>query len=68
MTPEEVAEVVKGLLATKSWNEPDVYIRGVTGKLIVRQTSEVQRQIEKLLVELGVFEAKPNGGLGGGGF
>ena len=40
MTPQEVTEVVKGLVQPKTWTQPDRYIRGVTGKLVVRQLPE----------------------------
>jgi hypothetical protein len=58
MTPQEVMEVVKGLTDAKAWNTPDAYIRGATGKLIVKQTPSVHRQIEKLLDQLGAAVPK----------
>jgi hypothetical protein len=58
MTPEEVAEVVKSLVPTKNWNQPEVYIRGVAGQLIVRQTPGVQGKIEKLLHDLDAGQIK----------
>ena len=44
MSPQEVADVVQGLIQPNSWSQPEIYIRGVTGKLIVRQTPGVQRK------------------------
>jgi hypothetical protein len=74
MTPQEVMEVVKGLTEAKTWNTPDAYIRGATGKLIVKQTPSVHRQIEKLLDQLGAAVPKmptsgnrSGTGFGGGG-
>lgn len=76
MGPQEVAEVVKGLIEPKSWTQPDVYIRGVTGKLVVRQLPSVHREIEKLLDKLGASvpttglkgSTAPAGQSGGGSF
>lgn len=71
MTPKEVADTVKALVAPESWKGEDVYIQGVTGRLIVRQTPEVHAEIVKLLWELKV---SAGGGIklprpaGGGGF
>ncbi len=53
MTPQEVMEVVKGLVEPKSWGQGEAFIRGATGKLIVRQTPAVQEAVAKLLDELG---------------
>ena len=53
MTPQEVADLVKALVEPKSWSQPDVFIRGVTGKLVVKQVPSIHRQIEKLLDQLG---------------
>ena len=72
MTPQEVVEVIKALTAPKSWAQPDIYIRGATGKLIVKQMMPVQKEIEKLLGQLGVQPEKRvnalGAGQGGGGF
>jgi hypothetical protein len=75
MTPQEIVEVIKGLVAPKSWSQPDVYIRGVTGKLIVKHSTAVQKEIVKLLGQLGVHAQKAGIGFsrshdsfGGGGF
>jgi hypothetical protein len=75
MTPQEVMEVVKSLTDAKSWSTSDAYIRGATGKLIVKQTPTVHRQIEKLLDQLGTAVPKMTTGnqagpgkFGGGGF
>jgi hypothetical protein len=79
MTPQEVAEVVKTLVEPKSWNQQDVYIRGVTGKLVVRQLPSIHREIGKLLSQLDAvvpnmggsgektLGAKNTGGFGGTG-
>src|SRR5262249_16208719 len=64
MTPQEVAEVVKALVAPKSWNQQDVYVRGVTGKLLVRQAPSVHKEIRKLLGNLGAGVAAPPAGPG----
>jgi hypothetical protein len=67
MTPQEIAEVVQGLVQSKSWLEPDTYIRGVTGKLIVRQTPVVHREIERVLDKIGARPPKARpAGFGGG--
>jgi uncharacterized membrane protein YgcG len=60
MTPQEVAEIVQGLVEPNSWhNRPEAYIRGVTGKLIVRQTPRVHREIERVLDKIGAKPPKP---------
>lgn len=73
MTPQEVADLVKALVEPKSWTQPDVFIRGVTGKLVVKQVPSIHRQIEKLLDQLGASVpttgSKPQSTpAGGGGF
>ena len=47
MTPDEVAEVVTAVVEPKSWSRPDTYIRGVAGKLIVRQAPERSKRSAK---------------------
>jgi hypothetical protein len=71
MTPKEVADTVKALVAAESWKAEGVYIQGVTGRLIVRQTQEVHQEIVKLLSALKVSAGggvKMPGPAGGGGF
>jgi len=75
MEPQEIVEVIKGLVAPKSWTQPDVYIHGATGKLIVKNSSAVQKEIVKLLGQLGVHAQKAgivlsgsHDSFGGGGF
>jgi hypothetical protein len=60
-TPQEVAEVVKSLVQPKSWGQGEAYIRGITGKLVVRQTPSVHREVDKVLKKL-----DPPGSIGGG--
>jgi hypothetical protein len=67
MTPQEVAEAVQGLVQPGSWSLPEIYIRGFTGKLVVRQTPAIHREIDKLLDKIEAKPPKPSGG-GGGGF
>jgi hypothetical protein len=50
-----------------SWSQPEIYIRGFTGKLVVRQTPAIHREIDKLLDKIEAKPPKPSGG-GGGGF
>jgi hypothetical protein len=66
MAPQEVMEVVKTLVEPKSWGQGDAYIRGATGRLIVRQTPGIQVAVKKLLDELGA-SALDSGGVGKGG-
>jgi hypothetical protein len=72
MTPQEVADLVKALVEPKSWSQPDVFVRGVTGKLVVKQVPSLHRQIEKLLDQLGASvpttASKPPAANAGGGF
>ena len=83
MTPQEVAEAIQGLVEPKSWSKPDTYIHGFTGKLVVRQSPAVHREIDKVLEKLGAKPPKVIGvipvvgqngqqpagdGFGGGGF
>jgi hypothetical protein len=63
MTAQEVADVVKSLVEPKSWSQGDVYIKGVTGKLVVQQLPGVQREIKKLLLRL---DAVPINAFSGG--
>ncbi len=67
MTPQEVMEIVKGLVEPKGWGQGDAFIRGATGKLIVRQTPGVQAAVKKLLDEIGASIPKSNGFGSGGG-
>jgi hypothetical protein len=62
MSPQETAEIVKALVEPKSWLRGDAYIRGATGKLIVRQLPSIHREIEKLLLHLDVLPLKEPAG------
>jgi hypothetical protein len=74
MTPKEVAELVKALVDPKGWGKEDVFVQGVTGRLVVKQTPAVQREVSELLSKLGMNATygygssgpAPTGG--GGGF
>jgi hypothetical protein len=55
IAPEKLMELVISLIEPTSWGRrPDVYINTAPGRLIVRHTEQVHRQIHELLVELGV--------------
>ena len=66
MTPQEVMDVVKGLVEPKSWGQGDAYLRGATAKLIVRQTPAVHAEVKKLLDKIGASAPVLGGGMGGG--
>jgi hypothetical protein len=74
MTPNEIVETLKLMVEPQSWTDKQFFIHAVTGRLIVRHTPKVQREIRKLLLELGVdalsgagAAAAGGGGFGGGG-
>lgn len=55
---QKLMDLVTGLIQPDSWkNCPDVYINSAPGRLIVRHTEFVHRQIEQLLAEL--FRPRP---------
>jgi hypothetical protein len=70
--------VVRDLIEPKSWTDGSGYIAAVPAQIVVRQTPEVQRRVEKLLQDMGALvgpnanNAAPSaggrGGFGGGAF
>jgi hypothetical protein len=55
IAPEKLMELVTSLIEPTSWGRrPDVYINTAPGRLIVRHTEQVHRQIHELFLELGV--------------
>jgi hypothetical protein len=65
IAPEKLMELVTSLIEPTSWDRrPDVYINTAPGRLIVRQTEPVHRQIRELLQELGVHRQRTSWALG----
>ena len=79
----QVVGMIQKLVAPKSWSEPAAYIATVPGAIVVRQTPAVHRQIQELLIRLGIGSvmniansgsgsrkknASAGGGFGGGAF
>jgi hypothetical protein len=64
---EEVLDVIRELVEPDSWKREGVYARAVGGRLIIRQTEAVHREISQVLGRLGVFFYAPPSGPGGGG-
>lgn len=55
MSPSEIIDAVVALATRASWNQEGVYIQGAPGRLIVRQTPQVHREVLDLLRELDVL-------------
>ncbi len=51
---KDFVDVVKDLVEPKSWTG-DAYIHGVPGAIVVRQTSAIQKRVEKMLIDLGAI-------------
>ncbi len=60
----DLVEIITTLVEPESWGREDVYIKAVPARLIVRHTAATHRQIEKLLVQLGLVSPY-RGGFGG---
>ncbi len=55
ITTDEVARLLKEFVAPQTWgSDPEVQMRAVGGRLVIRQRYSVHKQIDKFLVELGV--------------
>lgn len=65
-TADELAKVIQELIEPGSWKEGAVYVKPLTGRLIVKHHPATQRRIEKLLSELNVILVSPTGGPFGG--
>jgi hypothetical protein len=66
---DDLVELVINLIEPESWSREGVLIKAVPGRLVIRQTAAVHRQVEKLLTQLDASPI-PGGNLGGfgGGF
>lgn len=71
---DELAELIEELIEFSDEKErDDVYVRAVSGRLVIRHTDHVHKQIEKLLTKLRIQQADApqqpwTDGLGGGMF
>jgi hypothetical protein len=74
---EETLELITTLIEPESWSErDDVFARAVTGRLVIRHTESVHRQIKELAARLGIpnfrevpnWQTNPNVPQGGGFF
>jgi hypothetical protein len=50
----ELLELIQELVAPESWDQEGVFARATAGRLIIRQTDDVHRQIRKMLTRLNV--------------
>lgn len=60
---KETLELITTLIEPESWSErDDVFARAVTGRLVIRHTESVHRQIKELATRLGIpnFREVPN--------
>ena len=60
---QEVLELITTLIEPDTWSErEDVFARAVTGRLVIRHTESVHRQIKELAARLGIpnFREVPN--------
>jgi len=66
---QELLAVITELIEPGSWSErDDVYSRAIPGRLIIRHTDAVHRQISRLLGRLGgTYRSVPATSMGGGG-
>ena len=52
---EQLAQLVAELIEPESWkSRKDVYLRAVPGRLLIRHTEAVHRQVQELFTHLGV--------------
>ncbi len=50
--PEEITQLVRDTIAQGTWDQPGVSIEAYQGKMIVRHSIEVQRQVSRFLADL----------------
>jgi hypothetical protein len=62
---DDLVAIVTSLVEPESWKREGVYINAVAGRLIVRNTTAVHRQVKALLVKLGLRSPWDEGGFGG---
>jgi hypothetical protein len=60
---QQLVEMVRKLIAPKSWTDPNAYIGFIHGALVVRQTADIHRRIESFMgglndVQIGHAAAK----------
>lgn len=70
---EQLVQLIAEMIEPESWkSRKDVYLRAVSGRLLVRHTEAVHRQVQDLLAHLGVMAqpltASGSAALGGGMF
>ena len=52
---DQLVQLIAELIEPESWtNRKDVYLRAVPGRLLVRHTEAVHRQVQELFSHLGV--------------
>ena len=55
LNAEELESLLQEIVEPECWKNEGVYIRGLKGRLIVRQTPRVHRQIHRMMIRLGVL-------------
>jgi len=55
---QQMVEMVRKLIAPKSWSDPNAYIGFIHGQLVVRQTPDVHRRIEGFIGGLSGVEIR----------
>jgi hypothetical protein len=55
VSTDDLAEILQELVAPKSWETPEAYIRALPGRLVIRQDVEHHRAVIDFLSDLGVY-------------